>query len=593
MKFLESLAIGKKLWLLALVSMFGIMVLTAVFLVSERTLLMHERERGVTQAVDSAFGVLQYYGKKVQDGTLSEADAKQQAIAAIGTLRYDGDNYFFLIDENAHGIMDPEDAGLAGKDLNDATDANGLHVFQAMAETARQHDSGIVSYVWPRLGGSQPQPKISYVRRFAPWGWVIGSGVYVDTVQSDILRRALDFGLAAVVLAAIVLAISSVIGRSITGPLNRALSIADTVAAGDLTSRIDAQQGENETGRLLHALKNMNDSLVDIVGRVHGGTGLIASASRQIAAGNLDLSSRTEQQAASLEQTAATIEQLASTISSTAENSHVASQLVTEAATILQGNSELMHTATRQMQGISRSSEKMSEIIGVIESIAFQTNILALNAAVEAARAGEQGRGFAVVAGEVRSLAQKSATAAKEIKGLIDDSVNQIEEGRTTVEKADSAIQEMVVNAGRMSQIVNEIAQASREQHDGINQINQAVGLIDSATQQNAALVEEAAAASKSLQEQAGTLEQVVGVFKLGTRAEPTGQAATSNGAAKPAPAVPAARKASLTPVRPAQPPRAPAVKPAAPPATAAARQPAPLPAAQEALAGQEDWTAF
>jgi len=302
--------------------------------------------------------------------------------------------------------------------------------------------------------------------------------------------------------------------RGITRPIGRAVRIAGTVAAGDLSQRIDVLS-RDETGQLAQALRDMNDSLTRTVRQIRQGADAISSASGEIAAGNQDLSARTEQQAAALEETAATIEQLAATIKNTAESGRQARDLVAQAGTILQRNSDMMQAATRHMQGISQSSDKMSEIIAVIESIAFQTNILALNAAVEAARAGEQGRGFAVVAGEVRTLAQRSATAAKEIKDLISDSVRQIQEGRSVVESADSAMQDMVANAGDMGRLVSEIAQAGQEQHDGIEQITQAIGQIDSATQQNAALVEQAAAAASALQDQAAELVRAVGAFRL------------------------------------------------------------------------------
>ncbi|WJV52132.1 methyl-accepting chemotaxis protein [Prodigiosinella aquatilis] len=304
--------------------------------------------------------------------------------------------------------------------------------------------------------------------------------------------------------------------RSVTHPLQEALLIAEKVAKGDLSSEIKTER-KDETGMLLRALNNMNASLRQIVSQVRDGAEMISTAASQIAAGNQDLSARTEEQASSLEETAASIEQLTSTIKNTADNTSHATSLASEASETVEKSGEMMVSVTREMHEIKDSSQRMAEIIGVIDSIAFQTNILALNAAVEAARAGEQGRGFAVVASEVRALAQRSATAAKEIKELIDDSVEKVLDGMSLVENTELTMGSVIQNVQNVNGIINEIAQASHEQSDGINQINLAVGQIDTTTQQNAALVEESAAAARSLQDQAQNLTRMVSVFKLGT----------------------------------------------------------------------------
>jgi methyl-accepting chemotaxis protein len=315
----------------------------------------------------------------------------------------------------------------------------------------------------------------------------------------------------AVVLGGVV---AWLITRSITRPLREAITIAQTVADGDLTQRITVRS-QDETGQLIQALKAMNESLVKIVDEVRAGTDTIATASGQIAAGNHDLSSRTEEQASSLEETASSMEELTSTVKQNADNAHQANQLAMKASDVAGKGGMVVSQVVDTMASINQASNKIVDIISVIDGIAFQTNILALNAAVEAARAGEQGRGFAVVAAEVRTLAQRSAGAAKEIKALIDTSVEKVDAGAALVNQAGATMDEIVNSIKQVTDIMGDIAAASQEQTAGIEQINQAITQMDQVTQQNAALVEEATAASEAMQDQAGNLARMVSVFKL------------------------------------------------------------------------------
>jgi len=409
-------------------------------------------------------------------------------------------------------------------------------------------------------------------------------------------------------VAAVALAVGAALWliRSITRPLAQAVEAADRVAAGDLSGQISVQS-KDETGQLLAALQRMQQSLVNTVASVRSNAEGVASASSQIASGNNDLSARTEQQASALEETAASMEELGSTVRQNADNARQANQLAVSASTVAVQGGDVVAEVVETMKGINASSNKIADIISVIDGIAFQTNILALNAAVEAARAGEQGRGFAVVAGEVRSLAGRSAEAAKEIKSLITASVERVEQGTALVDKAGATMTEVVASIRRVTDIMGEISAASSEQSAGVGQVGEAVTQMDQATQQNAALVEEMAAAASALNAQAGELVNAVAVFKLDANATSAAQrsassysTATTARAPIPAPSYSAARS---TPGKPASlGARKPAAKPAAslaapkaaasPPPAAKAHSPAPAPA-KNAGGSDDDWESF
>jgi methyl-accepting chemotaxis protein len=344
---------------------------------------------------------------------------------------------------------------------------------------------------------------------------VTAANTAIDNTYAQARAVLLGLGAVALVVGAL---LAATLTRSITVPLAHAVGLAKTVAAGDLTSAIDSS-ARDEVGQLLRALATMNANLLATVSEVRTGTDTISTASREIAAGNLDLSVRTEQQASSLEETAASLEELTSTVKQNADNAREANALAVSASSVAERGGAVVADVVATMASINQASREIVDIISVIDGIAFQTNILALNAAVEAARAGEQGRGFAVVASEVRTLAQRSAAAAKEIKGLIDNSVRQVDTGGRLVAQAGQTMDEVVASITRVTGIMGEIAHASAEQTLGIEQINAAITQMDEVTQQNAALVEQAAGAAAALEAQAASLTQVVGVFTINASA--------------------------------------------------------------------------
>jgi methyl-accepting chemotaxis protein len=516
--FLKSMSIARKLAVPIVSAIVGVAILTALFLISERALILEERKSSVRQAVEAAHGVIVYYQQQEASGAMPKADAQKKALDTLKGMRYSGNEYFWVNDMRPVMIMHPIKPELDNKDLSGNKDPEGKALFVEFVNTVKAHEAGSVEYMWPKPGSDTPVRKVSYVKGFAPWGWILGSGVYIDTVETTIRGRAILFSIGALVLGALLLLIGTIISRGLLKQLGGepayASDITRSIAAGDLSTPIEVRH--DDTGSMLHGIRAMRDDLAKIVNQVRVGTDTIATASSQIAAGNLDLSSRTEQQASSLEETAASMEELTSTVNQNADNARLANELAATASAVAVKGGAVVAQVVDTMASINESSKKIVDIISVIDGIAFQTNILALNAAVEAARAGEQGRGFAVVATEVRNLAQRSAAAAKEIKTLIGASVDTVTVGNKLVADAGNTMDEVVASVRRVTDIMGEISVASQEQSSGIAQVNQAISEMDSVTQQNAALVEQASAAAESMQNQAARLLEVVGVFRLG-----------------------------------------------------------------------------
>jgi methyl-accepting chemotaxis protein len=464
-----------------------------------QVLLAFEVQHGVDSIVRNVRAVLL---EKTPEGAAKTMDSIVAARAKVGEAME-------KLEESLH---DPETRAIfASVKEHRATFIAGQQEFMQMMKANNRE--GALEIALGRLRTDQHNYQASIGKLVAKLGdEVKHAGEEAKRTHDSGRNIMLALGALAFVLAGVM---GYFVTVSITAPIQQAVTVAQTVAAGDLTSRIDVTTSD-ETGRLLAALKAMNENLSGIVAQVRQSSDSIATGSSQIATGNQDLSQRTEEQASNLQQTAASMEQLTSTVKNNADTARAANQMANSARDVAAQGGMVVGQVVQTMEAITLASRKIADITGVIDSIAFQTNILALNAAVEAARAGEQGRGFAVVAGEVRTLAQRSAEAAREIKSLIGDSTEKVETGSRLVGDAGRTMEDIVTQVKRVNDMLAEITAATHEQTTGIGQINDAVTQLDQVTQQNAALVEESAAAAESLKQQATRLVGAVAAFRLG-----------------------------------------------------------------------------
>ena len=514
-----KLSFRTKLYLPLILSWFFLSAMAILQIYESHAQRLEERKVALRFATDVGMSTVKEYADLASSGALSVVEAQQQALKRLKSMRYGADGYYTILDSHPTMLMHPMKPELIGKDLSEYKDAHGTRLFQEVAAIAKKSGEGWIEYVWPKPGHPDQKEvfaKGAYVLTYQPWDWTFMTGLYLDDLDeafmADLWRALAFLAMCGVVLTAIVLLVL----RNVTQSIRHAVDAADAVAGGDLTHtfRID---GKDEIAQLLWSLQTMQRSLANVVSEVRQGTETIAAASSQIAQGNLDLSSRTEQQVASLEKTTASMETLAATVRENGEHARRANSLALSASGVATHGGTVVSQVITTMASINDSSSKIVDIISVIDGIAFQTNILALNAAVEAARAGEQGRGFAVVAAEVRNLAHRSAAAAKDVKALIEDSVAKVEAGGKLVGEAGSTMDEIVSSVKRVTDLIGEIADAGQAQHAELKQISDTIVDMDSTMQQNAALVEEAASASASLHAQAHNLSGAVSVFKLAT----------------------------------------------------------------------------
>lgn len=476
--------------------------------------LMAEKQATLNSITDVAMTLVKGLDERSKKGEFPPEEAQLRAKEALRGLRYADGEYIFVSNLDAGIVMHPIKPELEGKSGADIKDPTGKALFVEMARLAKDKGAGSVEYMWPKAGQTAPAPKLSYIQSHKEWGWIVGTGIYIDDVAKEMNTIRYGIVIALVACASVILFFSWVVARKIRQALVEAVDASNKLAQGDLTVAIDVKSSD-ETGQLLGAMQEMISGIKNVVNQTLEASHQVSQAADQISEANQSFSQKITEQAASVEETTATMEEMSASIKSTAENSREASNLARNSKTLADGGSTVMHDTIRAMDDINKSSRKIANISDVIEEIAFQTNLLALNAAVEAARAGEHGKGFAVVAAEIRSLAQRTTQSAKEINGLIEDSSEKTTRGVELAQELSKKLDEIGTSIKKVTDLMDEVAAASQEQSAGINQVNTAMGQVDQATQANASLVEETSAAAEELAAQARSLLDVISFFKV------------------------------------------------------------------------------
>ncbi len=480
---------------------------------TDQSVLEGRRDR-TEHVVEVAAGIADHFVHEAEAGRITRAEAQRQAIEQIKALRYEGEQYFWINDFDARMVMHPTKPELDGKDLSGFEDPRGQKIFRTFAALGRSPGSGFVNYLWPKPGSAKPVPKLSFVKAVPAWGWVIGSGVYMDDVQAAAShKRNVLLAMAAVIMV-VALVMNAALTRILAATMSQVVEQTRRAASGDLSARVEVHS-QDELGQMAASVNRMLEGFGTTMAEVQHAAGTTASAAQQLAAGGEALAGGANEQAASLEETASALHQMTASVQQSADGAQRAAQLVRGTREVAESGGEVVSRAVGAMQEINASSRRIADIIATIDEIAFQTNLLALNAAVEAARAGEQGRGFAVVAAEVRGLAQRSAQSAREIKDLIQDSVRKVETGTELVNRSGATLGEIVKSVQSVSDLVADIAAASREQAAGVQQVNDAVTRMDEVTQGSAAQTEELATTARALSDEAERLRELTKHFHV------------------------------------------------------------------------------
>jgi methyl-accepting chemotaxis protein len=463
--------------------------------------LMQEKRMATKSVVEVAYGAIESWAAKAESGAMTTEAAQEAAKAEIATLRYHGQEYFWVNDLNQVIVVHGANPALNGQDLTDKKDPHGVYLFQEMVKVAKAKGQGFVNYMWPKPGSDKPVPKISFVKLYKPWGWVVGSGIYVDDVDAQVSSLRWQILIPTVVGMGILILVVFWVLRGIIRPLREAVAVSNAMAEGDLTVDI-VSRSRDEVGQLTEAMSNMLRALRNVVSEVSLASEQVTSGSEELASSAIDLSHGATEQASAVEEVSAAMEEMTSSIGQNAENAQTTNTMTNKAARDTESGGQAV---TKTVGAMKQIAEKIS----IIEEIARQTNLLALNAAIEAARAGEHGKGFAVVAAEVRKLAERSGASAAEISELSSSSVEVAEE-------AGNLLAQIVPDIQKTAELVQEISAATNEQNEGGSQVNTAIQDMDKVIQQNAAASEEVASTAEELSSQAVQLQKTISFFKLG-----------------------------------------------------------------------------